>query len=93
MSLSTEQKINLYTILFREQSEAILKARENKPYLALFSREEIKNIFKKLDEISEYAAKYYWKKYGSRGDDSNISRAHIEESLKVAILSVVDNAS
>lgn len=92
MNLSDEQKIKLYTILFREQSEAILKAQENKAYLAFFSKEERKTIFKKLDEISKYAAEYFWKKYARGNNDINVSREHIEESLKAAILVCLDNA-
>ncbi|MBV6419578.1 MAG: hypothetical protein DAHOPDDO_00801 [Ignavibacteriaceae bacterium] len=89
MSLSKKQRINLYAILFRGQSEAILKAKENKSYLAFFNKDEQKRIFRNLDEISKYAAEYYWNKYGSSGADGNISRAHIEESLKAAILAVI----
>ena len=91
MSLSPEQRFKLYRILFREESEAILKATEYKPYLALLSREDIKKIKKNLFKISDCAAGYYFKKYVSDKDNGDISKKKIEESLKVAVLAILNN--
>ena len=91
MSLSPEQRFNLYRILFREESEAILEAKEYKSYRALLSWKDRKKIEKNLSKISDCATKYYFKKYVSDKDNGDISKKKIEESLKVAVIAILNN--
>jgi len=77
----------LYKILFREETEAILKAEEYTEYRALLSKKERKEIKKNIEKIAECAANYFLERYGPVKDNNSKWRKKIEESLKTVILS------